>query len=146
VLSLYFSEKLPSSPMKWALAKTLQAISAAVLKKDIFGFRRTLVVCPASLKAQWKAEIEKFSGEKALIVEGMPLDREMMYKDTGHYFFIVNYETILRDSQVINNAGIDFLILDEAQRVKNFRDADGFRCQKAERKAHAGHHRHTDRK
>jgi SNF2 family DNA or RNA helicase len=102
------------------LGKTLQAISAAVLKKDIFGFRRTLVVCPASLKAQWKAEIEKFSGEKALIVEGMPLDREMMYKDTGHYFFIVNYETILRDSQVINNAGIDFLILDEAQRVKNF--------------------------
>ena len=33
--------------------------------------------------------------------------------------FIVNYETILRDRIAINNAGIDFLILDEAQRAKN---------------------------
>jgi SNF2 family DNA or RNA helicase len=102
------------------LGKTLQAITAALLKKEIFGFKKTLIVCPASLKAQWKAEIEKFSNEKALIVEGYPHDRELMYQDKGHYFFIVNYETILRDSQVINRAGIDFLILDEAQRVKNF--------------------------
>jgi len=102
------------------LGKTLQAIAVAVLKKGIFGFRKTLIVCPASLKSQWKSEIEKFSDEKAIIVEGLPLDRELMYQDKNHYFFIVNYETILRDSQVINNVGIDFLILDEAQRVKNF--------------------------
>ncbi len=102
------------------LGKTMQAISTAIQKKEIFGFNKTMIVCPASLKSQWKSEIEKFSDEKAIIVEGNPEQREEVYKNTEHYFFILNYETIRRDSLAINNAGFDFLILDEAQRVKNF--------------------------
>ncbi len=102
------------------LGKTLQAIGIAILKKNIFDFKKTLVVCPASLKEQWKQEIEKFSDEKALIIQGMPDEREKQYQDRAHYFFIVNYETILRDQLALNKAGFDFLILDEAQRIKNF--------------------------
>jgi SNF2 family DNA or RNA helicase len=102
------------------LGKTLQAIAAAVLKKQVFGFTKTLVVCPATLKSQWRKEIERFTNERALIVQGKPAEREAQYLDDTHFFFIVNYETILRDSLSINKAGIDFLILDEAQRIKNF--------------------------
>ncbi|MFZ2339449.1 MAG: DEAD/DEAH box helicase [Bacteroidales bacterium] len=102
------------------LGKTLQAIGTAVLKKEIFGFTRTLVVCPATLKEQWKKEIENFSGEKAVIVSGTPDERELIYNSTGCFFCIVNYETVLRDHQAINRAGFDFLILDEAQRAKNY--------------------------
>ncbi|HEX7583048.1 MAG TPA: DEAD/DEAH box helicase [Prolixibacteraceae bacterium] len=102
------------------LGKTVQSIGTAILKKQIFGFNKVLVVCPASLKGQWKKEIEKFSEEKALIVEGFPEEREKQYLDTEHLFFIVNYETILRDQLAINKAGIDLLILDEAQRAKNY--------------------------
>jgi len=102
------------------LGKTIQAIGTAVLKKGIFDFKKTLVVCPASLKEQWKKEIEKFSDEKALVIEGFPDEREKQYLDKNHYFFIVNYETILRDHLALNKAGFDFLILDEAQRIKNF--------------------------
>jgi len=102
------------------LGKTIQAIGTAILKKQVFGFNKVLVVCPASLKSQWKKEIEKFSSEKALIVEGFPADRAKQYLDTDHLFFIVNYETILRDQLAINKAGIDLLILDEAQRAKNY--------------------------
>lgn len=102
------------------LGKTLQAIGTAVLKKEIFGFNRTLVVCPATLKDQWKKEIEGFSREKAVIVSGTPDERELMYNGTGCFFCIVNYETVLRDHQAINRAGFDFLILDEAQRAKNY--------------------------
>lgn len=102
------------------LGKTVQAIGTAILKKQVFGFKKVLVVCPASLKSQWKKEIEKFSNEKALIVEGFPDDRGKQYLDTEHLFFIVNYETILRDQLAINRAGIDLLILDEAQRAKNY--------------------------
>ncbi|MDR2079993.1 MAG: hypothetical protein LBP74_09765 [Treponema sp.] len=43
------------------LGKTLEAIGTAVLKKQILGFKKTLVVCPATLKSQWKKEIEKFT-------------------------------------------------------------------------------------
>jgi len=102
------------------LGKTIQAAAAAVLKKQIFGFRKTLIVCPATLKSQWKKEIERFTNEKALVVNGTPKERAAQYLDDRHYFFVVNYETILRDSLAINEAGIDFLILDEAQRVKNY--------------------------
>jgi SNF2 family DNA or RNA helicase len=102
------------------LGKTLQAIGVAVIKKQVFDFRKTLVVCPASLKEQWKKEIEKFSNEKALVIQGLPDERENQYKDENHFFFIINYETILRDHLAINKAGFDFLILDEAQRIKNF--------------------------
>ncbi len=102
------------------LGKTMQAIGTAILKKEIFDFKKTLIVCPASIKEQWKKEIEKFSDEKALVVQGFPDERAKQYKDDDHYFFIVNYETVLRDQLAINKAGIDFLILDEAQRAKNY--------------------------
>ncbi len=102
------------------LGKTIQAIGAAILKKKIFAFNKTLVVCPASLKEQWKKEIEKFSDEKALIVQGFPRERAEQYADDRYYFFIVNYEMVMRDQIVINKVGFDFLIIDEAQRAKNY--------------------------
>ncbi|MEL6536728.1 MAG: DEAD/DEAH box helicase [Bacteroidota bacterium] len=102
------------------LGKTIQAIATAVSKKNLFGFRRTLVVCPASLKEQWKQEIEKFCREKAVIAEGMPQQRAAIYRETEAYFVIVNYETVLRDLVEINRMAPDFVVLDEAQRIKNF--------------------------
>jgi ERCC4-related helicase/predicted nucleic acid-binding Zn finger protein len=102
------------------LGKTLQAISTAVFKKQIFGFKKTLVISPASLKSQWKSEIEKFSDEKAEVVEGFPDERTERYLNSDAYFLIINYETVLRDITVLNKANIDFIILDEAQRIKNF--------------------------
>lgn len=102
------------------LGKTLQALTVAILKKRIFNFERTLIICPASLKAQWKAEIEKFSNEKAIVVEGVPDIRMEIYRDTDAHFIIINYETVLRDFNVINKYAADFIILDEAQRIKNY--------------------------
>jgi len=102
------------------LGKTLQAIGTALFKKKIFGFKKTLVICPASLKAQWKEEIEKFTKEKAELVEGPPAQRAKSYTGSGAFFLIITYETVLRDTEAIDKAGVDFIILDEAQRIKNF--------------------------
>ncbi len=102
------------------LGKTLQAIGTAIAKKQLFDFERTLIICPASLKDQWKDEIEKFSDEKATVVYGYPKQREKIYKTDSNYFHIINYETVLRDKDVINKVGYDFIILDEAQRIKNY--------------------------
>ena len=102
------------------LGKTIQAIATAVMKKKLFNFTRTLIICPASLKEQWKQEIEKFSHEKAVIVDGLPGQREGIYRGTDAYFVIVNYETVLRDWREINRMETDFVILDEAQKIKNF--------------------------
>ena len=102
------------------LGKTIQAIGTAIAKKEIFGFERTLIVCPASIKEQWKNEIEKFTNEKATVVEGIPEEREKIYENCDDYFLIVNYETVLRDKKAINKFNTDFIILDEAQRIKNY--------------------------
>jgi SNF2 family DNA or RNA helicase len=102
------------------LGKTLQAIGVALAKKEIFGFKKTLVVCPASLKAQWKTEIEKFTNEEAAIADGTPRERKELYRNFEGYFLITNYEMVLKDSGYINRSGIDFIILDEAQRIKNY--------------------------
>lgn len=102
------------------LGKTIEAIGVAIAKKKLFGFKRTLIICPASIKDQWKREIERFSDEKAIIVDGFPDDRAKIYRTASEYFLIVNYETVLRDSLAINNNSPDFIILDEAQRIKNY--------------------------
>lgn len=102
------------------LGKTIQAVATAVMKKAIFGFRRTLIICPASLKEQWRQEIKKFSNEDAEVIDGLPEQRNLLYERSSAYFLILNYETVLRDWQDINRLDPDFIILDEAQKIKNF--------------------------
>lgn len=102
------------------LGKTLQAIALAILKKDLFGFRSVLVVTLASLKEQWKREIERFTDEKALVVAGTRAQRHTLYEKDPSYFKIANYEAVLRDTTVIARCKPDIVILDEAQRIKNF--------------------------
>lgn len=102
------------------LGKTVQAIFAAILKKEMFEFNRTLVICPASLKDQWRREIEKFTNETCEIVEGFPEYRAERYQKSNAFFHIINYETALRDATELTKYPPDFIILDEAQRVKNY--------------------------
>lgn len=102
------------------LGKTLQAIAVALLKRDIYGLNKTLVICPASLKYQWKKEIERFTNEKAVIIEGMRNNRQAIYKRTDRFFLIANYEAVMRDITVIHNNPPDMIILDEAQKIKNY--------------------------
>ncbi len=102
------------------LGKTLQAIATAILKKDVFGFKKTLVICPASVKHQWKNEVLKFTDEKVIVVEGFPEERNKLYASDSCFFHIINYETVLRDLPFINKANYDFVILDEAQKIKNY--------------------------
>lgn len=102
------------------LGKTIQAITIAQLKKQIFGFTKVLIVSPASLKDQWKREIEKFTGETAIVISGGRRKRQQIYAEDTSYFKITNYEAVLRDVLSISRWSPDMIILDEAQRIKNF--------------------------
>ncbi len=103
------------------LGKTLQAIAAAVWLAEHSGVKKVLVVCPASLKHQWAREIEKFSTHPVQVIQGPVENRQVQYRADA-LFYIANYELIARDLTVINtDLKPDLLILDEAQRIKNWR-------------------------
>ena len=117
------------------LGKTLQAIALGILKQEMFGFNRILVVTLASLKEQWKREIERFTNEKAAIVAGNPMQRRAVYEADDSLFKITNYEAVLRDVTVISGFNPDLMILDEASADQEFQHQDRRRGQEHPAKA-----------
>ena len=102
------------------LGKTIQAIATAELLKKEMGISRTIIICPTSLKYQWKAEIEKFTDSTVLVLEGNPLKREKVYESYQSFYLIMTYNIVRRDLDKLNALDADLVILDEAQRIKNW--------------------------
>jgi superfamily II DNA or RNA helicase len=101
------------------LGKTIQGIGVAELLARLAGIRRVLVVCPASLKSQWRAEIQRFCGRSSQLVVGSAEERVGQY-ESDTFFTICNYEQILRDHPTVERIAWDLIILDEGQRIKNW--------------------------
>ena len=101
------------------LGKTIQAIAAAELLARHFGAERVLIVCPTSLKHQWQREIARFSAREAQVVVGGRAARLECYSEPG-FCKITNYETLARDLEFIRSWSPDMVIVDEAQRIKNW--------------------------
>jgi superfamily II DNA or RNA helicase len=102
------------------LGKTIQAIAASALLKDLRGIERALIVCPASLKHQWAREIKRFTSLPVTVVEGGLMTRREAYHAPS-FFKIINYEIVRRDLADLQQMRSDLIILDEAQRIKNWR-------------------------
>jgi superfamily II DNA or RNA helicase len=104
------------------LGKTVQAIAAAELLRRQRGIERVLVVAPASVKYQWKTEIEKFSGLSALVIDGPMPHRKKLYAQPA-FFNLTSYELVLKDIRDMHGLQPDLIILDEAQRIRNWATA-----------------------
>ena len=78
-----------------------------------------LVVAPASVKYQWQSEIEKFSMRPVQLVDGSNQARKAMYAQSTFYR-LINYEQAVRDLDELNAWQPDLIVLDEAQRIKNW--------------------------
>lgn len=102
------------------LGKTVQTIAATELFARYFGVNSVLVICPTSLKYQWKMEIRKFTGRDALIIEGSPLERYSLY-EKDDFYKITSYGACRNDGDKLSGFNFDLIIIDEAQRIKNWR-------------------------
>ncbi|HVR76075.1 MAG TPA: DEAD/DEAH box helicase, partial [Planctomycetota bacterium] len=102
------------------LGKTAQATAICHVLWKTARARRGLLIVPASLKPQWLREWQLFTSAPATIVEGTPADRRAVFRSTKEGFLIVNYEQLLRDLEMIHAWKPDIVVLDEAQRIKNW--------------------------
>ena len=101
------------------LGKTIQTLAAVELLARERGIQRALVVAPASVKYQWETEIRKFTARPVQVIDGGPEARLDQYA-LPTFYRLVNYEQVVRDREAINAWKPDVVVLDEAQRIKNW--------------------------
>jgi SWI/SNF-related matrix-associated actin-dependent regulator 1 of chromatin subfamily A len=96
------------------LGKTTVAIIANIIEN----VEKTLIICPASLKINWRREIQNYNQTDIEIVEGK------VWKDSK--YIIINYDILknfhsLEDDSIrtIINAGFKRIIIDEAHYISN---------------------------
>jgi SWI/SNF-related matrix-associated actin-dependent regulator 1 of chromatin subfamily A len=97
------------------LGKTTSAIIAALET----GAKKILIICPATLKINWKREIENYSDRPIYIAEGKNFSTE-------HDFVIANYDIIKnfhdpkkKDESKILKSNFDLVIIDECHMIKS---------------------------
>jgi superfamily II DNA or RNA helicase len=119
MLHLAFNERsLLADEM--GLGKTIQAIAACALLRRLGKASRALVVAPASLKTEWEEQIQRFTDLSYQLIYGQRGRRLRLY-GSAPFFTIVNYEQMLGDALDVNKQlQPDIIILDEAQRIKNW--------------------------
>lgn len=100
------------------LGKTLQVI--AVL--DSFSTALpSIVIAPASLIYNWEDEVHKFSDTlSTLCIVGNKQERSQKIKDANNYqLLITSYDYLRRDYELYEDKEFEYVILDEAQYIKN---------------------------
>ena len=97
------------------LGKTSAAIVASIEAKP----NKTLVICPASLKQNWKREIENYTDKPIYICEGKK------YEDSANYV-IINYDIMKnfhslksKEETIIQKSKFDLVIIDESHYIKS---------------------------
>jgi SNF2 family DNA or RNA helicase len=105
------------------LGKTVQAAVALRQLFECGAAHRAVIVCPASLCVNWKHEVGKWAGLASVIYEG-PDRFGMLYGNAA--VVIGSFDTVASDLRtptrsgtVFHDIGVDVVIVDEAQRIKD---------------------------
>ena len=136
------------------LGKSIQSLGIAKDRMNKGEIRNCLIVCPASLKYNWRDEVTKFLGMEALVIGHKcknASDREKHWIAEGYPFKIVNYELVARDlycepkrkdnriscaKAVLSS--FDLVIFDEIQYLKHHSSARTLACRTLQAKYRIG--------
>ena len=127
------------------LGKTVQVLALLEMRRRAQA-GPTLVVVPRSLVFNWKAEAGRFTPQmRVLDHTGMTRTRA-----ADHFsqfdLIITTYGTLRRDAAFLRETIFDYVILDEAQNIKNASTEAAKATRLFARQASPGAHRHADRK
>ncbi|KAK8124738.1 adenosinetriphosphatase [Apiospora kogelbergensis] len=107
------------------LGKTLQTISFLGYLRHIMDIKGPhLVIVPKSTLDNWKREFERWTPEvNVLVLQGAKDERHTLMKerlvDDGFDVCITSYEMILREKSHLKTFAWEYIIIDEAHRIKN---------------------------
>lgn len=101
------------------LGKTTQAIAAAHALVAAGAVTRALIITPSALKPQWLREWQATTDLPLCVVEGAAAQRAECYR-AGHGLLLLSYEQLVRDIARVQRFAPELVILDEAQRIKNW--------------------------
>lgn len=101
------------------LGKTLQTLS--LLQHEFERGIRTpsLLVMPKSLIYNWIAEIQKFTPDLSYLVYTGNHREELLPKFHQYNIILTTYGTLRRDEEILSKFLFHYIILDEAQMIKN---------------------------
>jgi SNF2 family DNA or RNA helicase len=100
------------------LGKTLQMIT--FLNNHLSDQRVDLIISPASLIYNWLEEFKKFAPAiRVAVVDGTKEDRRQLIQDPTIEVLITSYNSARRDIDLYEHRDLNYMVLDEAQFVKN---------------------------
>ena len=104
------------------LGKTVQVI--ALIQATREAGRTSLVVAPTSLTYNWLSEIRRFAPDMSVVIlNGTGVQRAGMIRHITEHgdvdVAITSYPLIRRDIELLKNYQFRYIILDEAQNIKN---------------------------
>ncbi|HJL18063.1 MAG TPA: SNF2-related protein, partial [Sandaracinaceae bacterium LLY-WYZ-13_1] len=101
------------------LGKTLQAIALLLWARNKHKRKLNLVIAPTSVVSNWQREIEKFAPALSTVVWQGP-DRHDQRDALGDAdVMITSYALLRRDEELLQSLDLRYVILDEAQHIKN---------------------------
>lgn len=108
------------------LGKTMQAISTIRLLLCSGEVRSVLLICPKPLVTNWLREFSVWAPEVPVApIEGNSPTRQWQWNSPDIAVKIANYELLMRDRDAVldQDQHFDLVVLDEAQRIKNQKNA-----------------------
>lgn len=103
--------------------KTVQTAVGLRMLFQTGKIRTALIVCPLSVIPNWDRELAKWAGNLAVtVVRGDKKHRKICWRQAAHVW-LVTYDTLRNDLESIltfRKGGFCLVVLDEAQRVKNW--------------------------
>jgi SNF2 family DNA or RNA helicase len=101
------------------LGKTVQAIALLLWAKGKYKRKLNLVVAPTSVVPNWEREINKFApGLKTVVWQGPNRSQRAPELEKADVM-ITSYALLRRDEELLQALDLRYVILDEAQHIKN---------------------------
>jgi SNF2 family DNA or RNA helicase len=108
---------------RMGLGKTVTSIATIEELIDDGEIECALIICPASIKWQWKRQIDKFSdGALIKVIEGTKPERRSQYRSVKRgdvEYVIMNYEQVVSDWDTVRLLTFDAVVCDEIVAIKN---------------------------